>query len=240
MPPTMRPILILQHARNDGPAYFGEWLAARGLPSVVRDSSVGDEFPERIDGHAGLCVLGGPMSANDPLPSLRRAESLIRQAMSQGVPVIGHCLGGQLMARALGRRVHASPRPEIGWQALQVHDTEMARTWFGRSGPAMAFQWHYEAFELPDGAQWLASSDACAHQAFSLGPHLGMQFHIEIDAVKIAAWSSEDGARFERELAHCPTVETAARMIGRIPGEMPAHRRLADALYGRWADGLQR
>ena len=98
--------------------------------------------------------------------------------------MIGHCLGGQLMARALGVRVVDSPAPEVGWQPLSVADSDAARDWFGPVRQTTVFQWHYEAFELPPGAQRLASSDACPNQAFAMGPHLGMQFHIEVDVAK--------------------------------------------------------
>ena len=98
----MKPVLILQHLSGDGPGYLGAWLARQGVAFEVRNTEAGDDYPARIDGYAGLAVLGGAMSANDDLPSLRRAEDLIRQAMQQDRPVIGHCLGGQLMARALG------------------------------------------------------------------------------------------------------------------------------------------
>jgi GMP synthase (glutamine-hydrolysing) len=180
----MKPVLILQHMRHDGPAYLARWLADRGLAFDRRDAASGDAFPADMSAHGALAVLGGAMSANDPLPFLRDAERLILQAMQAGIPVIGHCLGGQLMARALGARVQASPAPEIGWQPLQVLDDPVAAQWFGPPAQHHVMHWHYESFELPPGARWLATSSACPHQAFSIGPHLGMQFHIEIDEAK--------------------------------------------------------
>ena len=126
----MKPILILQHMSSDGPGYLQTWLRDRGLDHEVLDSEAGQAFPASMADHGALAVLGGAMSANDDLPALRRAEALILQAMAEGKPVIGHCLGGQLMARALGARVSASPAPEIGWQPLQVLDTPQARGWF--------------------------------------------------------------------------------------------------------------
>ena len=110
----MKPILVLQHLGGDGPAYFGSWLQRQRVPFDVRNSEAGDSFPADLGEHSALAVLGGEMSANDPLPSLRRAESLILAAMAAGKPVIGHCLGGQLMARALGGTVRRSPLPEVG------------------------------------------------------------------------------------------------------------------------------
>ncbi|MFT3821557.1 MAG: type 1 glutamine amidotransferase [Rubrivivax sp.] len=236
----MKPILILQNLGGDGPGYFAHWLRARGVPFDLRNAEAGEPWPEHLREHAALALLGGEMSANDPLPSLRRAESLIREAMAAGQPVIGHCLGGQLMARALGARVQASPAPEIGWQPLQVLDSAAARDWFGRSGPATVFQWHFEAFELPPGAEPLACSAACPQQAYAIGPHLGMQFHIEVDAEKVNRWSTEAGERWRQaRRAHAATVQDGATMRAALPAALPAHQALADRLYARWLAGVR-
>lgn len=237
----MKPILILQHLDGDGPGYFGTWLAAQGLPFVVCNAESGPGFPATVQGHAGLAVLGGEMSANDPLPSLRQAEGLIRAAMAEGLPVIGHCLGGQLMARALGARVTASPAPEVGWQKLQVLPGEAAAGWFGARTQASVFHWHYEAFELPAGATRLARSDACPHQAFGIGPHLAMQFHVEIDADKVQRWSAEPGARWQQALRQHPaTVQDGAAMRAALAARLPAHQALAGEIYARWVQALPR
>lgn len=127
----MKPVLVLQHLSTDGPGYLATWLREQGIAYDVRDTQAGQAYPEHIDGYRALAVLGGEMSANDELPSLRQAERLILEAMDRDIPVIGHCLGGQLMARALGASVHASPAPEIGWQAIRSASTPMARDWLG-------------------------------------------------------------------------------------------------------------
>jgi GMP synthase-like glutamine amidotransferase len=178
------------------------------------------------------------MSANDPLPFLRDAERLILQAMQAGIPVIGHCLGGQLMARALGARVQASPAPEIGWQPLQVLDDPVAAQWFGPPAQHHVMHWHYESFDLPPGARWLATSCACPHQAFSIGPHLGMQFHIEIDEAKLQRWLDEGDPAWSEALAqHAGSVQDKATILAHAAQRLQAHQRLADRLYGRWISG---
>lgn len=226
-------VLVLQHLSNDGPAYLATWLRRAGIAFDVRDTEAGDAYPESMDGYTALAVLGGEMSANDPLPSLRRAERLIRQAIERGAPVIGHCLGGQLMARALGVRVVDSPAPEVGWQPLGVEPAGAG--WFGSAGRRRVFQWHYEAFELPPGAVRLAGSAACPNQAFAIGPHLGMQFHVEVDADKVQRWSLEDSARWQAALAAFPaSVQDGAAMREGIATELAAHQALADRLYARW------
>ena len=230
----MKPVLVLQHMASDGPGYLATWLYRRGLPFEVFNTAAGQDFPVSIDGYGALAVLGGEMSVNDELPSLRRAEDLIRQAMAADLPVIGHCLGGQLIATALGARVTEAPVPEIGWQRVQVAAHAQARAWFGEAREATVFHWHYERFELPPGAVLLASSAACAHQAFAIGRHLAMQFHVEVDADKLTRWSACDDPEFLELQQRCPSVQSGAAMRAEADAALAAQQRLADRIYARW------
>ena len=221
--------------RHDGPAYLATWLEGQGKRFELRDSSVGDSFPDSMVPYAALAVLGGAMSANDPLPSLRTAERLILQAMDLGRPVIGHCLGGQLMAKALGSRVVASAAPEIGWQTMELIDSPETTAWFGQVSRHHVMHWHYEAFELPQGAQLLAQSAACPHQAFSIGPHLAMQFHIEIDEPKLQRWLDDGDPSWAGALERHPgTVQSKEDILSEAHHRMGPHQALADAVYARW------
>ncbi len=235
----MSPVLILQHLSSDGPAYLGTWLRREGVAHVVRDTEAGQEYPASMDGYGALAVLGGEMSANDPLPSLRRAEGLILDAMERDLPVIGHCLGGQLMARALGSSVTVSPAPEIGWQGLHVADHDTARAWFGHHGSRHVFQWHEEAFGLPDGAVPLASSAACPHQAFAIGPHLAMQFHLEVDEEKLRRWATLDTPTYRAQQRRHDTVQSGVQMCLAMDPHMQAQQALADRIYARWLAPLR-
>ena len=229
------PVLILQNLTLDGPGYLGTWLRARHVPFEVFDTEAGQQYPTTISGYRALALLGGEMSANDAVPSLRQAERLILQAMDADTPVIGHCLGGQLMARALGARVIASPRPEVGWQALSVANTPSARDWFGDPAERTVYHWHVESFELPTGAVLLASSAACPNQAFSIGRHLALQFHLELDASKLAAWSASSDPTFLRlQRDHGTSVQSGIAMREQSARALPDQQRLADQLYGRW------
>lgn len=230
----MPPVLVLQFMRDDGPGYLGTWLQRRGIDAVVLSAAHGQTFPTRIDGFRALAVLGGAMSANDDLPHLRDAERLILHGMKTDVPVLGHCLGGQLMARALGGRVGPSRAPEIGWHRMDVLENEAAHAWFGRVPTREVFHWHYEAFELPSGAVALGSSSTCPIQAFSIGPHLAMQFHVEVDDRKIEDWLGVLGATYDDAQQQHATAQSPATIRRLTPGHLAAQQRLADRIYARW------
>ncbi len=231
----MQPVLILQNLSADGPAYLATWLREQGVPFDVRNAEAGDLYPEHIDGYSALAILGGEMSANDPLLSLRQAEALVLQAARDGVPTLGHCLGGQLMARALGGQVGDSPEPEVGWQTLDVLPHPEAAAWFGAAPTQAVFHWHFESFSLPPGAQLLASTAACPHQAFALGPHLAMQFHLELDAEKLARWSQEQDSRYRGAAAlHPRTVHSGLAMRAGSSAELATQQALARRIYQRW------
>jgi GMP synthase-like glutamine amidotransferase len=236
----MKPILILQHVGNDGPAFFTEFLAARGLGWRTVRADRGEPLPDDIAAFSGYAILGGPISANDPLPYLSAAMALVRQAMGNDVPVIGHCLGGQLMAGALGAQVTRSPSPEIGWHEVRARSPAAARRWFGGELTFPQFQWHQEAFALPAGAEWLASSPHCPHQAFAVADrHIAMQFHTEVDAAKIADWLGPVGAAEIATLADAPGVQGIATIAARTPASIAASQRIAAAIYTAWCEGLR-
>lgn len=234
----MKPALVLQHLDADGPSHLADWLARHAIPMDRRCTEAGDPFPVDLSGHAAVAILGGAMSANDPLPSLRQAEALVREAVARRIPVIGHCLGGQLIARALGASVFTSPRPEVGWHPVTW--APGAEEWFGSAVrepvPPLVFQWHFEAFGLPAGARPLASGAACAHQAFAIGDRvLAMQFHVELDAAKLDAWIEAVDPDYDAaRLVDPGQVHDAAAMRHEAAARLRAQQRLADAAYARW------
>ncbi len=237
----MKPIVILQHVDNDGPCYFTEFLDGQGLAWQMVRADLGEALPSDIRRFSGYAILGGPMSANDPLPHLVRAIEMVREAMAADIPVIGHCLGGQLMARALGAEVTASPSAEIGWHEVASCSNAGARRWFGGAPRFLQFQWHHEAFSLPTGADWLASSAHCPHQAFTVGEkHLAMQFHTEVDAIKIAAWLGPAGAEDIASVENTPGVQSIEAIATRTADVLTDSQRISSAIYMAWCEGLKR
>lgn len=171
---------------------------------------------------AGLIFMGGPMSVNDGLDWLRREIDLIAAAVARGTPVLGVCLGAQLIARALGARVYRNPVKEIGWAPVWWTPAAAADPLLhGLAAPEPVFHWHGETFDLPAGAEWLAWSEACRHQAFRAGSAWGLQFHLEVTPEMIAGWCREEAnAGDVRELkmpvdphAHAARLAQTARLV---------------------------
>jgi GMP synthase-like glutamine amidotransferase len=175
----------------------------------------------------GFIFMGGPMSVNDDLAHIRQELRLIEQAVARGKPVLGVCLGSQLIAKALGGQVYRNPVKEIGW--FDVRFTAAARQdrlFSGLDGAETVFHWHGETFDLPPGAELLASSEACRHQAFRVGTNVyGLQFHLEVTPEMIADWCTQD--------ANCGDMREIEAPID-PRHNAPRLRELSSQIFGRW------
>lgn len=234
----MKPVAIFRHTPGEGPGYFSAFLERHLLPAELIRIDAGAAVPADPADFSGLVFMGGPMSVNDPLPWIDRELALIRAARANNIPVLGHCLGGQLMARAFGATVALNPVKEIGWGAVRVLDNPTARAWCGDLGEFLSFHWHGETFTLPAGATHILASPYCTNQAFVLGPHLGLQCHVEMTEAMIASWCQSGAA----EIAACaaPSVQQAAQMQTNLAQRVAALHAVADRLYTRWIGGLRR
>jgi GMP synthase-like glutamine amidotransferase len=235
----MKPVVIFRHAPIEGPGYFATYLARHGVPWRVLKIDEGEAVPRNPRDFSGLAFMGGPMSVNDPLPWIAPALALIRAAVDADVPVLGHCLGGQLMAKALGAEVTRNPVKEIGWGRVDVEDGAVAREWLG-AGPFDAFHWHGERFSIPPGAARIASSPHCENQAFALGPHLGMQCHVEMTSELIEAWCRSGAREIARNLQKSPAVQPADEILRDLDARVERLHRIADRIYERWSAALRR
>jgi GMP synthase-like glutamine amidotransferase len=233
----MKPVAIFRHSPTEGPGYFAEYLDRAKIPWELICIDQGDPVPDSLERSSGLAFMGGPMSVNDSLPWIAPVMALIEDAVARGMPVLGHCLGGQLMSKALGGRVTAAPSKEIGWGAVQVEDTAVAREWFGAPGRFLSFHWHGETFSVPPGAQRLLSSQWCENQAFALGPHLAMQCHIEMTCALVESWCETGRREIERSRSS-PGVQPREQILERLDERVGALHALADRVYARWTQGL--
>jgi len=234
----MKPVAIFRHAAVEGPGHLATFLNDRGLSWRLIAIDAGDSVPASPDTFAGLVFMGGPMSVNDDLPWIPPALSLIRQAVERDIPVLGHCLGGQLMAKALGGQITRNPVKEIGWGRVERADNDMARAWLPAPDAFEAFHWHGETFSIPPGATRILTNANCANQAFALGPHLGMQCHAEMTEAMIREWCAA-GADEIAAAADSPAVQTPERMQALNNANLPQLHTAAETLYTRWAAGLK-
>jgi GMP synthase-like glutamine amidotransferase len=233
-------ILIFRHFRTEGPGYVAEFLDRHGLPHRTIKVDEGEPVPQSIADIPGLVFMGGPMSVNDPLPWIPKVLRLIRAAVAADVPVLGHCLGGQLLAKALGGRVRPNRAKEIGWLPVQAVATPQSAAWLDGLPPQFeVFHWHGETFSLPPGAMHILRSRYCRNQAFVFGKSLGLQCHIEMTPDMVRTWARDGQAEIARALP-AASVQRPAQMLTSLRPRAARLNRVADVLYTRWIAGLRR
>lgn len=217
-------ILIVVHQAHSTPGRIGERLQRRGYRLDVRRPALGDPLPQTLASYAGAVVFGGPMSANDDLPFIRAEIDFIEKALAAEAPLLGICLGAQMMAKALGASVspHREGACEIGYYPLEATDTGAALL----NWPSHVYHWHSEGFDLPRGADLLATGEVFPNQAFRYGGSAyGLQFHPEVTREMMCLW----------------TVRGAHNLTKR--GAQPGEAHLQgwgryDAAVCRWLDGF--
>lgn len=230
----MKPIAIFRHIPWEGAGYLDEFLAARHIPTQLICVDQGEAIPNDPQPFSGLIFMGGSMSVNDSLPWIADSLHLIRSAIADDIPVLGHCLGGQLIAKALGATVHANPVKEIGWGNVQVVPSAEAHDWLGNTHTFESFHWHGETFDLPEGATHLLNNTCCPHQAFVFQKkHLALQCHIEMTETMITDWCRE-GADEIREAHNSPCVQNSHTMQHDMAIKLRALHLIADHIYEHW------
>jgi GMP synthase-like glutamine amidotransferase len=234
----MKPVAVFRHVPTEGPGYFATVLDHHHVPWRAIKVDAGEAVPADPRAFSGLAFMGGPMSVNDDLPWIAPALRLIRDSVDAGVPVLGHCLGGQLMSKALGGSVGRNPVKEIGWGGVEAPGNATAQQWFGHSALFEAFHWHGETFTIPPGAERVLANPYCENQAFALGKHLGMQCHIEMTLEMIHLWCLT-GAR-EIGRSKSPAVQSVTAIKANLDRRLQALHRVADGVYARWIEGLEK
>lgn len=234
--PRMKPVLILQHESAQGPGYLGQCLQRQQVPHLLLRPDQGDTLPRNAAGYSGLVLLGSDHGVHDRLPWIRAEQALLRDALARHRPVLGHCFGAQQLARALGAEVARNPRPDIGWRELWI--TPAARPLFGGQDRLLSFNWHDDSFQIPRGATRTLFGRHCLNKGFSLGPHLGLQSHLEVTADSLRAWCAQgrDELRQRRGL----TVQSEAQILECLPERLARLRQAADGIYRHWMAQLER
>jgi len=239
----MSRLLVFQHVAAEPLGTLDRLIRRRGHRIKFVNFERHPDAEPCLDRYRGLVVLGGPMNVDqvEQFPHLATELAVIRETVTAGKPMLGICLGGQLLADAMGGHVHPNPVPEIGWYRLHTrpaaHDDRLFRH-FERT-PRHVFQWHAYAFRPPAGAVPLAWTRGCRHQAYRLGDHAwGLQFHLEADAPMIDRWLHLPSGRSEIEQhwddqRRIERIRTATRL------HLPATRALSDRLFGEFIQLLQ-
>ena len=223
-----RRILVVLHQERSNPGRIGRLLREGGCTLDMRRPRFGDPLPRTMEGHDGVVIFGGPMSANDEDDWLRREIDWIATPLKADKPFLGVCLGAQMLARHLGHRVapHPEGRVEVGY--YPIRPTACGRETWPDVFPSKVYQWHREGFDLPSGATLLAEGDDFEAQAFRYGQAAyGLQFHPEVTYQMMCRW----------------TTSGAARMT--LPGALPRDRHfrdwyLHDGAVSRWLDRFLR
>ncbi|GAA4885274.1 type 1 glutamine amidotransferase [Kitasatospora terrestris] len=233
-------VLVVQHEDGTGPGLVGEHLERTGLHLHTVHPWAGEALPARLDGYAGLLVLGGAPNCEDDAaaPWLPRVRELIRQAVADHVPLLGICLGGQLMAVALGGSVAPRGRmPEVGATPLRrLPAADRDAVFGGVPEGALAAQWHWdEITALPPDAVALLGGDDSRHQAFRVGAcGWGVQFHPEVLAAVTADWAGSDG----------PAVKAAGgdpqAAVDSVRAAEPELRAVWGAMAEAWGEVVRR
>lgn len=221
------PVLAFRHVPFEPLGLIEDALRSRGLEYQYVDLPADPDFDPPVDQADALIFMGGPMSVNDPLPWIARELGFIERALAHNRPVLGICLGSQLIAKALGSRVYRNPVKEIGWAPVYLTDAAARDPLLGGlAGPETLFHWHGETYDLPGGAELLAYSDACRNQAFRIGDNVyGFQFHLEVTPEMIAQWCLEDANEGDMREVNAP-IDVNLNS-GRLA-------ELADIVFGRW------
>jgi GMP synthase-like glutamine amidotransferase len=228
--------LVLQHIAVEGPGRLGPFLEQRGWALDTRALYAEDGLPAEPQDYHAIIIMGGPMGVYDEAvyPFLHQEHAFLQRAITQQVPLLGICLGSQLLAKALGARVYPNACKEIGWYTVDLTAAGRADLLFqGVPASVPVFQWHGDAFELPAGAVALASSPQCTHQAFRYGERVyGLLFHLELVPAMIHSWL----ATFQEELAGVQACIDPQRIVTEIPQYLERYQRVSTQIFTNLVD----
>lgn len=190
----MSEVLVVQNTRTEGSGYLGELLANDGF-TIHSVNAKHEKLPEKK--FSLLVILGAPESANDDLPYLQAEQKLIKKTVDDDIPVLGICLGSQLIAKTFGGKVYRGSKKEIGFYHDLKIDTD-SKLFSGFTNPFTVFHWHGDTFDLPEGAVRLVHSENYQNQAFQINSAIGLQFHLEVNAEMVNLWLDKTREKLEQ------------------------------------------
>jgi GMP synthase (glutamine-hydrolysing) len=222
-------VLIIVHVESEGPGTLGPFLESSG--AGVRQARVytGERLPENIDGLNAIISMGGPMNVYEEqeYPFLKDETALLQKAIASDLPVLGICLGAQMIAKASGARVVRSPKEEVGWGKVFVTDEDRDDPLFsGLPATLDVLQWHGDMFEIPEAGALIATGDDCPHQAFRYRNAFGLQFHVEVTREILADWFKDS-----------PDLEKILRTYDQLKPDLDRH---AERMFKNFLSLLRR
>jgi GMP synthase (glutamine-hydrolysing) len=230
--PASPQVLVVQHVAEEPPGVIAGALAEAGLQIATTRVFRGEAVPASSDGFAAVVIMGGPMGVHeaDKHRHLRQEMRLIESALRANVPLLGVCLGSQLLAAVLGAKVAPAGFQEIGWFPVTLEEEARGDALLGPCPPSFAaLHWHGDAFELPAGAAHLAHSEKTSVQAFRSGRAYGLLFHAEVDAEQLAYMARA----FESDLTRAGTTADAIAEGAQLHGA--ELRSIGSGIFGRFA-----
>ena len=230
-------IRVFRHIECEGPGLLADLLLQRQIDFELISIDEGQSVPGSLDGISGLVFLGGPMSVNDPLAWVEDELRLIRKAYAADIPMLGFCLGSQLISKALGGTVvRGDAGQEIGWHDVQRVEGTAAAQWLNHyEKPVTLFHWHGETFSLPPEADLILSSQAYPHQAYVMGKTVALQCHVEVSADMVRQWAS----LYTADLAQGGKWnQSASEITTDVENKVTQLQQFAKPLLGNWLDGI--
>ena len=229
-------VIVLQHAASENLGTIADALSSRNVPFEYVRTFEGHAIPSGVDGAAGLIVMGGPMGVyeTERYPFLLQERKLIEAFLKAERPILGVCLGSQLLAAALGAEVRKGRKKEIGWFEIQLNAAAAQDAlWKGQRSPFFAYHWHGDIFDLPEGAVALASSDLTPIQSYRFGPcAYGILFHLEVTGLHIQKMLGEFAGEIEEENLSSEEILQQGKAF------LPPLQEMGASVFRRWIDLL--
>jgi len=232
----MKPIRIFRHVACEGPGYLGVFLEKQNIPFEVVCIDEGVEVPDDLDTISGLVFMGGGMNVTDPLQWIKDEQALIRKAIESNVPIMGICLGAQMISAAMGGRITSEPGMEIGWHRVTAVAEHKSNAWLkDLPDELLPFHWHADTFSIPQGAVPLFNSECRQNQAFAFKNCIALQFHLEMTVDMVKEWVQQFGSDLDYGP---PCAQTRDDILYKLDEKVLALNKWADIIFSKWIKQL--
>lgn len=233
----MKPVRIFRHVACEGPGYLGSFLKKNNVPYEVVCIDEDITVPQSLDDISGLVFMGGSMNVTDPLQWISEEKRLISNAIEKNIPVMGICLGAQLMSAALGGEITHDSKMEIGWHEVEADIDNKNNKWLKELPEKfIPFHWHADTFSIPKDATVLLHSKCRINQAFSINNSIAIQFHLEMTIEMVKKWVG----LFKSDLEQgAPCVQKDKEILSHLEDKISDLNQYADVIFGRWIEGLE-